>query len=155
MKRRDVERSDGQKRSDDFHHWMDGIGPGEKRPTMINTHWGGVTENNHFGTHEFFDLCEQLGCEPYICGNVGKGRQDPRDALQPQPERFGRGPLPAPGQPREADLRRVLTAGEMQAHNTFDAPETIKPSEFRQITPTDEGFTALLPAKSVVVLELE
>ena len=48
----------------DEYHWMDGIGPREKRPTMINIHWGGVTENNHFGTHEFFDLCEQLGCEP-------------------------------------------------------------------------------------------
>ncbi|MCE5250320.1 alpha-N-arabinofuranosidase [bacterium] len=57
----------------DEYHWMDGIGPLEKRPTMINTHWGGVTENNHFGTHEFMDLCEQLGCEPYICGNVGSG----------------------------------------------------------------------------------
>lgn len=57
----------------DEYHWMDGIGPREKRPTMINTHWGGVTENNHFGTHEFLDLCEQLGCEPYICGNVGSG----------------------------------------------------------------------------------
>jgi alpha-N-arabinofuranosidase len=57
----------------DEYHWMDGIGPREKRPTMINTHWGGVTENNHFGTHEFFDLCEQLGCEPYICGNVCSG----------------------------------------------------------------------------------
>ena len=42
-------------------------------PRMINTHWGGVVENNHFGTHEFMDLCEQLGCEPYICGNVGSG----------------------------------------------------------------------------------
>ncbi len=40
---------------------------------MINTHWGGVVENNHFGTHEFMDLCAQLGCEPYICGNVGSG----------------------------------------------------------------------------------
>ena len=57
----------------DEYHWMDGIGPKANRPTMINTHWGGVTENNHFGTHEFFDLCEQLGCEPYICGNVGSG----------------------------------------------------------------------------------
>ena len=57
----------------DEYHWMDGIGPREKRPTMINTHWGGVTENNHFGTHEFLDLCEQIGCEPYICGNVGSG----------------------------------------------------------------------------------
>jgi alpha-L-arabinofuranosidase len=57
----------------DEYHWRDGIGPRETRPTMINTHWGGVTENNHFGTHEFFDLCEQLGCEPYICGNLGSG----------------------------------------------------------------------------------
>jgi alpha-N-arabinofuranosidase len=57
----------------DEYHWMDGIGPRGDRPTMINTHWGGVTENNHFGTHEFLDLCEQLGCEPYICGNLGSG----------------------------------------------------------------------------------
>lgn len=57
----------------DEYHWMDGIGPREQRPTMINTHWGGVVENNHFGTHEFMDLCEQLDCEPYICGNVGSG----------------------------------------------------------------------------------
>jgi len=57
----------------DEYHWKDGIGPKDKRPTMVNTHWGMVTENNHFGTHEFLDLCEQLGCEPYICGNVGSG----------------------------------------------------------------------------------
>ena len=57
----------------DEYHWMDGIGPKEGRKRMVNTHWGGVTENNHFGTHEFFDLCDQLGCEPYICGNVGSG----------------------------------------------------------------------------------
>jgi alpha-N-arabinofuranosidase len=57
----------------DEYHWMDGIGPYEQRPTMINTHWGGVVENNNFGTHEFLELCEQLGCEPYICGNVGSG----------------------------------------------------------------------------------
>jgi len=57
----------------DEYHWMDGIGPREQRPKMINTHWGGVTEDNSFGTHEFMDLCEQLGCEPVICGNVGSG----------------------------------------------------------------------------------
>lgn len=57
----------------DDYNWMDGIGPKESRPPMINTHWGGVLENNHFGTHEFMDLCEQIGCEPYICGNVGSG----------------------------------------------------------------------------------
>lgn len=57
----------------DDYHWRDGIGPKDDRPSMINTHWGGVIENNHFGTHEFLDLCEQVGAEPYICGNVGSG----------------------------------------------------------------------------------
>ena len=57
----------------DEYHWKDGIGPREKRPSMINTHWGGVVENNHFGTHEFMDLCEQIGAAPYVCGNVGSG----------------------------------------------------------------------------------
>lgn len=57
----------------DEYHWLDGIGARDKRPAMINTHWGGVVENNHFGTHEFMDLCAQIGCEPYICGNVGSG----------------------------------------------------------------------------------
>jgi len=57
----------------DEYHWKDGIGPRERRPARVNTHWGGVTENNHFGTHEFMDLCEQLGADPYICGNVGSG----------------------------------------------------------------------------------
>jgi alpha-L-arabinofuranosidase len=57
----------------DTYHWMDGVGPREKRPEIVNIHWGGTTESNHFGTHEFFDLCERLGTEPYICGNVGSG----------------------------------------------------------------------------------
>lgn len=57
----------------DEYHWMDGIGPRDKRPTMVNTHWGGVVEDNSFGTHEFMDFCEQLGTEPYITGNVGSG----------------------------------------------------------------------------------
>jgi alpha-N-arabinofuranosidase len=57
----------------DEYHWMDGIGPREKRPKMVNTHWGGVVEDNSFGTHEFLDLCEQLGTEPYIAGNLGSG----------------------------------------------------------------------------------
>jgi alpha-N-arabinofuranosidase len=57
----------------DEYHWKDGIGPRERRPKMINTHWGGVVEDNSFGTHEFMDLCEQLGCQAYVCGNVGSG----------------------------------------------------------------------------------
>jgi len=57
----------------DTYHWRDGVGPYDQRPAMINTHWGGVVENNHFGTHEFFRLCELIGAEPYICGNLGSG----------------------------------------------------------------------------------
>jgi len=57
----------------DGYHWKDGIGPKDKRPKIINTNWGGVTEDNSFGTHEFMDFCEQVGCEPVICGNVGSG----------------------------------------------------------------------------------
>jgi alpha-N-arabinofuranosidase len=57
----------------DDYHWMEGIGPYENRPSMINTHWGGVTENNHFGTHEFMEFCELIGAEPYISGNLGSG----------------------------------------------------------------------------------
>lgn len=57
----------------DEYHWKDGIGPKENRKKMINTHWGGVVEDNSFGTHEFFELCEQLGCKTYVNGNVGSG----------------------------------------------------------------------------------
>lgn len=57
----------------DTYHWKDGIGPKNERKKIVNTNWGGVTEDNSFGTHEFMDLCEQLGCEPVICGNVGSG----------------------------------------------------------------------------------
>ncbi|MBR6103211.1 MAG: alpha-N-arabinofuranosidase [Ruminococcus sp.] len=57
----------------DEYHWKDGIGPKETRKKMINTNWGGVVEDNSFGTHEFMDLCEELGCEPYVAGNVGSG----------------------------------------------------------------------------------
>ena len=57
----------------DEYHWRDGIGPREHRPRMVNTHWGNVEENNHFGTHEFLALCELLGADPYVVGNVGSG----------------------------------------------------------------------------------
>ncbi|MHA3226198.1 alpha-N-arabinofuranosidase [Globicatella sulfidifaciens] len=57
----------------DEYHWKDGIGPKENRNKMVNTHWGGVTENNHFGTHEFFELIKQLECDAYVNGNVGSG----------------------------------------------------------------------------------
>jgi alpha-N-arabinofuranosidase len=57
----------------DEYHWRDGIGPRLQRPKMVNTNWGGVTEDNSFGTHEFLALCKLLNTEPYIAGNVGSG----------------------------------------------------------------------------------
>jgi alpha-N-arabinofuranosidase len=57
----------------DQYHWMDGVGPRDQRPKRINTTWGGVVEDNQFGTHEFLDFCDQIGAAPYISGNVGSG----------------------------------------------------------------------------------
>lgn len=57
----------------DEYHWRDGIGPRDQRPRMVNSHWGDVVEDNSFGTHEFMQLCEMLGADPYISGNVGSG----------------------------------------------------------------------------------
>ena len=57
----------------DEYHWMDGIGSKSTRKKIINTHWGGVVEDNSFGTHEYMELCRQLGCKTYVNGNLGSG----------------------------------------------------------------------------------
>ena len=57
----------------DTYHWKDGIGPKEERPTVVNQWWGGTTEDNSFGTHDFLNLCEEIGAEPYLAANVGSG----------------------------------------------------------------------------------
>jgi len=57
----------------DEYHWRDGVGPRDKRPRTINTWWGNVIETNAFGTHEFMDLCELIGADAYVAGNVASG----------------------------------------------------------------------------------
>jgi alpha-N-arabinofuranosidase len=57
----------------DTYHWKDGIGPKHKRPTIVNRWWGGVTEDNSFGTHDFLNMCMMLETEPYVSVNVGSG----------------------------------------------------------------------------------
>jgi alpha-N-arabinofuranosidase len=57
----------------DTYHWKDGVGPRKDRPSMINIWWGSVTENNSFGTHDFLNMCELIGADPYLAGNVGSG----------------------------------------------------------------------------------
>ena len=64
----------------DEYNWRDGIGPRDQRPVRINTHWGWVPETNAFGTHEYFDLLDQVGSEAYIAGNVGSAT--PREMAQ-------------------------------------------------------------------------
>ncbi|MBE7487447.1 MAG: alpha-N-arabinofuranosidase [Candidatus Omnitrophica bacterium] len=56
----------------DNYHWMDGIGPREKRPRRHNLWWN-QPESNEFGTDEFLRFCRLIGTEPYICLNVGSG----------------------------------------------------------------------------------
>jgi alpha-L-arabinofuranosidase len=57
----------------DTYHWKDGVGPRKDRPSMINKWWGGVSEDNSFGTHDFLNFCERIGADPYLAGNVGSG----------------------------------------------------------------------------------
>ncbi len=57
----------------DTYHWKDGIGEKSKRPSMLNIWWGNTREDNSFGTNEFLNMCELLGTEPYLSGNVGSG----------------------------------------------------------------------------------
>lgn len=57
----------------DYYFWQDGVGPKDERPSVVNNLWGGVTEDNSVGTHEFMELVEELGTEPIVVGNVGSG----------------------------------------------------------------------------------
>lgn len=57
----------------DEYHWREGIGPRDRRPVRVNTHWGGVEEDNAFGTHEFLNFAELIGTDAYVSGNVGNG----------------------------------------------------------------------------------
>jgi len=57
----------------DNYHWKDAIGPKNQRKHIENFSWGGVREDNSFGTNEFLELCEMLGAEPYLAVNMGSG----------------------------------------------------------------------------------
>ena len=54
------------------YHWRDGIGPIDKRQTMLNQSWG-MPEYNHFGTDEFLRFCQLIGAQPQIALNLGTG----------------------------------------------------------------------------------
>jgi len=83
----------------DYYHWRDGIGPRDERPTIVNTLWGGVTEDNSFGTHEYMQLVEALGTEPFVVGNVGSGTVEEMATWWEYMNHPGKSPM--------ADLRRA------------------------------------------------
>ena len=83
----------------DYYHWRDGVGPRADRPTLVNALWGGVTEDNSFGTHEYMELVQRLGTEPFIVGNVGSGTVQEMSAWWEY--------LNHPGPSPMADLRRA------------------------------------------------
>jgi alpha-N-arabinofuranosidase len=64
----------------DEYHWRKGIGPAAGRTITLNPNWGGVTEPNSFGTHEFMDFIDQIGSEAYISVNLGSGT--PQEAAE-------------------------------------------------------------------------
>ncbi|MBC6995011.1 alpha-N-arabinofuranosidase [Neolewinella lacunae] len=79
----------------DTYHWQDGIGPKADRPSMLNIWWGNVREDNSFGTHEFLNMCELLGTEPYLSANVGSGTpQEVADWVKYTTHPADSGPLP-------------------------------------------------------------
>lgn len=58
----------------DTYHWRDGVGPRENRKITYNENFGTEEiENNHFGTHEFIELCKLVGAEPWININLLSG----------------------------------------------------------------------------------
>jgi alpha-L-arabinofuranosidase len=62
------------------YHWMDGIGPRDKRPARLNRSWMAYTTND-VGIDEFVELCRKLNAEPYACVNVGTGSAEEAAAL--------------------------------------------------------------------------
>ena len=54
------------------YHFMNGIGPKDKRVSMLNLAWG-IPEYNTFGTDEFLRFCQLVGAQPQIALNLGSG----------------------------------------------------------------------------------
>ncbi len=77
----------------DTYHWKNGVGPKKDRPAMINQWWGGVTEDNSFGTHDFLNMCEEIGAAPYLAGNVGSGTVQELSQWVDYVNGSGRGPM--------------------------------------------------------------
>ena len=54
------------------YNWLDGVGPKDKRPTVLERAWNSL-ETNQFGTNEFIEWCKLVGTEPLLGFNLGTG----------------------------------------------------------------------------------
>jgi alpha-N-arabinofuranosidase len=54
------------------YNWLDGVGPRDKRPTVLERAWNSL-ETNQFGTNDFIDWCKLVGTEPLLGFNLGTG----------------------------------------------------------------------------------
>lgn len=117
---------------------------------MVNNNWGGAIEDNSFGTHEFLNLCELLGCEPYISANVGSGTVEEMAKWVEYMTSEGTVRWPV------YVARMVVTRhGTINDHNTFEKPELVKPTVFNGAKVEKGQLKITLPAQSIVVLEVK
>ncbi len=54
------------------YHWLDGVGPVENRPTVIDLAWNSI-EPNRIGTDEFIRLAHRMDWTPMLSVNLGTG----------------------------------------------------------------------------------
>ena len=122
----------------DDYHWMDGIGPQALRAYISNNNWGGTLEDNSFGTHEFLNLCEMLGIQPYISGKAQKVSVsfDGQNAVS------------------KVLSAEVLTSKDVRNHNDFSSPDAVKPEDFKDFNLSNGTLTVTLPPFSILSIAL-
>jgi alpha-N-arabinofuranosidase len=54
------------------YDWQDGVGPKDKRPTVLERAWNSI-ETNQFGTNEFIEWCKLVNAETLLGFNLGTG----------------------------------------------------------------------------------
>ena len=62
------------------YHWLDGVGPKDKRPAVLDRAWD-TLETNQFGTNEFITWARLVGTEPLMGLNFGTGSAEDAAAL--------------------------------------------------------------------------
>ncbi len=62
------------------YHWLDGVGPKDQRPTVLDRAWDSL-ETNQFGTNEYMQWCRLVGTEPLLGFNLGTGTPEMAAAL--------------------------------------------------------------------------